>query len=128
MTATVYVNGTPVAISDLRYDFADGSGQHLIVCDAHTQWAQNRCGNYLRTSIDPSGPIPACVACTNAEPIETHPVDSRGRTYCGQDFMAGTICTLPPDHDGHHAPICQECNGDWYDGTCTCSDDEDEEE
>ena len=48
--------------------------------------------------------------------------DAHGNPICGQDFMAGTICTLPPDHDGFHAPICQECGGDWYASECTCPD------
>lgn len=46
--------------------------------------------------------------------------DRAGNPICGEDFMAGTICTLAPDHDGPHAPICQTCGGDWYLGTCTC--------
>lgn len=41
---------------------------------------------------------------------------------CGHDFMAGTICSLQPNHEGPHAPICQICEGDWYDGTCECEE------
>lgn len=39
---------------------------------------------------------------------------------CGHDFMAGTVCSLPPGHDGPHAPICQICDGDWAKGECDC--------
>lgn len=46
--------------------------------------------------------------------------DRHGNPVCGQSFMAGTICTRPPGHDGGHAPYCQACKGDWYNGTCTC--------
>lgn len=40
---------------------------------------------------------------------------------CGEDFMAGTICSLPEGHEGPHAPICRRCGVDWYlnDG-CKC--------
>lgn len=47
--------------------------------------------------------------------------DRWGNPICGQDFMAGTICTRAPGHEGFHAPECQTCGGDWYDETCTCS-------
>ena len=42
---------------------------------------------------------------------------------CGQDFMAGTICSLPKGHDGPHGTTCQECGQDWYSGKHaeTCS-------
>lgn len=46
--------------------------------------------------------------------------DRWGNPICGQDFMAGTICTRAPGHTGFHAPECQQCGGDWYDETCTC--------
>lgn len=49
---------------------------------------------------------------------------------CGQDFMAGTICSLPEGHDGPHGTTCQECGQDWYsEGHAkTCSFFEDDEE
>jgi hypothetical protein len=46
--------------------------------------------------------------------------DHAGNPICGRDFMAGTICTDAPGHEGPHSPVCQVCEGDWYDGTCTC--------
>lgn len=58
-------------------------------------------------------------------------VDIHGNPICGQDFMAGTICSLPPDHEGFHRAICQGCGRDWYIGECRCvplDDDEDDDE
>jgi len=46
--------------------------------------------------------------------------DSWGNPVCGQDFMAGTICTDVPGHSGGHRAFCQKCGNDWYDQTCTC--------
>lgn len=48
-------------------------------------------------------------------------VDHGGNRCCGQDFMAGTICSLPPGHPGPHGTTCQVCSGDWYMGGCACS-------
>ena len=48
-------------------------------------------------------------------------LDRAGNPTCGQSFMAGTICTDHPDHEGFCSPTCQNCGGDWYDQTCTCS-------
>lgn len=41
---------------------------------------------------------------------------------CGQDFMAGTICSLKAGHRGPHAPICPFCGVDWFSdpGACEC--------
>ena len=50
--------------------------------------------------------------------VETH--DSKGRPVCGQDFMAGTICSDAPGHDGGCSATCQTCGGDWINQTCTC--------
>jgi hypothetical protein len=49
--------------------------------------------------------------------------DHQGHPMCGQDFMAGTICSDKPGHDGAHSCVCQECGGDWYNETCTCEKD-----
>ena len=50
-------------------------------------------------------------------------VDHGGNRCCGQDFMAGTICSLPPGHPGAHGTTCQVCSGDWYMGGCACHPD-----
>jgi hypothetical protein len=34
---------------------------------------------------------------------------------CGEDFMAGTICSLAKGHSGEHGTICHKCGQDWYD-------------
>lgn len=47
-------------------------------------------------------------------------IDHAGNPCCGQDFMAGTICSLPPGHPGPHGADCQTCGGDWINETCTC--------
>jgi len=40
---------------------------------------------------------------------------------CGEDFMAGTICSLAQGHDGPHAPVCRRCGVDWYaNNGCAC--------
>ena len=44
--------------------------------------------------------------------------DWAGNLICGADFMAGTICTRPPEHPGAHLAQCQSCGGDWELGTC----------
>ena len=59
-------------------------------------------------------------------PFDFTEEDSWGNPVCGQDFMAGTICTLPPEHDGAHRPICQNCGQDWYMGDCKCHGEEEE--
>lgn len=41
-------------------------------------------------------------------------------TECGESFMAGTLCSLAPGHDGPHGTDCQVCGGDWMQNTCTC--------
>ena len=46
--------------------------------------------------------------------------DHAGNPICGQDFMAGTICSDAPGHEGPHSAVCQVCEGDWYNETCTC--------
>ena len=46
--------------------------------------------------------------------------DHGGNRICGQDFMAGTICTDSPNHFGAHSCRCQVCDGDWMNGTCIC--------
>lgn len=52
--------------------------------------------------------------------------DHNGNLCCGEDFMAGTICSDVPDHDGPHNTNCQTCGGDWYMETCTCPREDDE--
>lgn len=47
-------------------------------------------------------------------------VDQNGHPMCGASFMAGTICSDKPGHSGGHSCVCQECGGDWMNGTCTC--------
>lgn len=47
-------------------------------------------------------------------------IDHAGNPCCGEDFMAGTICSLPPGHPGPHGTDCQTCGGDWMNETCTC--------
>ena len=54
---------------------------------------------------------------------------------CGQDFMAGTICSLPASHVAEgtpHGTTCRECGADWYDGphkdTCSHFTPEDDED
>jgi hypothetical protein len=54
-----------------------------------------------------------------------HYEDYRNRVLCGQDFMAGTICSLMAGHSGPDAACCLDCGGDWIDGSCTCNKDED---
>lgn len=47
--------------------------------------------------------------------------DTAGNLLCGQDFMAGTVCSLAPGHSGPHAPICQTCGVDWIaNNGCEC--------
>lgn len=46
--------------------------------------------------------------------------DHAGNPCCGEDFMGGTICSLPPNHGGAHGTICQECGQDWFSGACAC--------
>lgn len=52
--------------------------------------------------------------------------DRNGNTCCGASFMASTICTRKPGHDGAHAPLCQTCGGDWWASECTCPADEED--
>jgi hypothetical protein len=54
--------------------------------------------------------------------------DLRGYAICGQDFMAGTICSDQPGHEGPHSCVCQICEGDWMNGTCTCPSEDEEPE
>lgn len=42
------------------------------------------------------------------------------RKACETPFMAGTLCTDRPGHEGPHSAYCQECTGDWLADTCTC--------
>lgn len=46
--------------------------------------------------------------------------DAWGNPVCGQDFMAGTICSDEPGHEGPHSCVCQNCGGDWMNETCDC--------
>lgn len=55
-----------------------------------------------------------------ATPFEGE-LDAFGNPMCGQSFMAGTICSRPPKHDGSCAAECQNCGGDWINGTCECT-------
>lgn len=36
--------------------------------------------------------------------------------------MGGVICSLPPDHDGPHAPICPLCGEDWIEEPDHCEE------
>lgn len=47
--------------------------------------------------------------------------DQWGNSICGQDFMAGTICSDEPGHEGGHSAKCQNCGEDWYDESCQCN-------
>lgn len=41
--------------------------------------------------------------------------------HCGQDFMAGTICSLFAGHDGPCAAECPFCGNDWIKNPlCSC--------
>lgn len=48
--------------------------------------------------------------------------DRFGNPMCGQSFMAGTICSDRPGHGGGHSCLCQQCRGDWMNGTCQCQE------
>ena len=56
--------------------------------------------------------------CT-AQHYEANPNIGSQYLACGQDFMAGTICSLPAAHPGAHAAWCPNCGGDWVAG-CEC--------
>ena len=47
-------------------------------------------------------------------------VDHAGNPTCGETFMAGTICSLPPGHAAAHGATCQCCGKDWYLEECEC--------
>ena len=47
-------------------------------------------------------------------------LDHAGRPVCGESFMGGTICTLPPNHSGACDAICQTCGGNWFMDKCIC--------
>lgn len=106
---------------DLRWRVND-----IVVCWLHRQRAVNLAGGSYRAApfLDPGAP---CVLCDAGEPVDVHDHDGADRPYCGQDFMAGTICSDVPHHDGPCSPTCQDCGGDWYLGTCTCRTDGDGE-
>ena len=56
-----------------------------------------------------------------------HYEDNAGRLACGQDFMAGAICSLLAGHLGPDAAECLDCGGDWVLETCTCEIDQPDE-
>jgi hypothetical protein len=54
-------------------------------------------------------------------------LDRFGNPTCGQSFMGGTLCSLPPNHEGFCGSDCQNCGGDWLNDTCDCYVDDEEE-
>lgn len=98
--------GHTITLSDEK---AVGSGEYQTVWSDDSDWVCKVTGN-------------------EHEPGEyTGERDQWGNSICGQDFMAGTICSDEPGHEGGHSAKCQNCGLDWYDESCQCNvEDEDE--
>lgn len=123
---TIWVRGqadgglVEIPRADLRLLLND----RLLVCEPHALGAEEdvlKAEGHMRSEPRAGG---ECVYCAEARPMQQHPRDLWGNDICGADFMAGTICTMPPDHAetmgrGCEA-YCQRCEGDWYDETCEC--------
>lgn len=108
---------TSAAPMALRVD-----GDRLHLCRAHRrQVMQADVDWYVLPSPHWAVPCDHCVAGVASTGVgQQEQVDRHGNPICGRSFMAGTICTLWPDHDGAHEPTCQECGGDWYVQRCIC--------
>lgn len=118
-SATVWVGDKQIPVGDLRWAIND----EVLVCEPHmlaAEEAELRARGAITMEPRAGGD---CVYCLEGKPIQVHPTDFAGRPICGQDFMAGTICTLAPGHEGYHAPACQGCGYDPYVGEeCICDD------